>query len=213
MPSLHLLTGWKQKFVTFAGALGAPGLLLISFLDSSVLSFPIINDLLLIELSTQHPLRMPLYALMAGAGSVLGCVVLYFIARKGGEAIFHQKAGARAHAIRQWVESNGFMGMLVAALLPPPTPFKIFVFAAGVFEVPLWSFTSAVSLARAIRYFGVGYLAIRYGNQALPFLVQHKLQVILFIVLFVVVSYLLSHLVLRHKPNPSTSPNKTTLST
>jgi|SRR5450432_65183 len=191
------MSGWKQKIVTFAGALGAPGLFLISFLDSSVLSFPIINDLLLIELSIQHPLRMPLYALMAGTGSVLGCVLLYFIARRGGEAFFQKKAGERAHAIRQWVETNGFLGMLVAALLPPPTPFKVFVFAAGVFEVPLWSFTFAIALARAIRYFGVGYLAVRYGDQALPYLAQHKVQVIIFVVVFVLVSYLLSRLILR----------------
>lgn len=200
------LSGWKQKVVAFAGTLGAPGLFLISFLDSSVLSFPIINDLLLIELSIQHPLRMPLYALMAGTGSVLGCVLLYFIAKKGGEAFFTRKAGERAQAIRRWVENNGFLGMLVTALLPPPTPFKIFVFAAGVFEVPLWSFTSAIALARAIRYFGVGYLAVRYGNQALPYLSQHKLQVLIFVVLFVTVSYLLSRLILRPKPQPS-SPN------
>lgn len=196
----HPLSPWKQKLITFAGALGAPGLFLVSFLDSSVLSFPIINDLLLIELSIQHPLRMPFYAFMAALGSVLGCVLLYFIARKGGEAFFHRKAGERAHSIRQWVESNGFMGMLVAALLPPPTPFKIFVFAAGVFEVPLWSFTSAISLARAIRYFGVGYLAVRYGDQALPFLVHHKLQVVVFLLLLVSISYLLSRLILRPKP-------------
>ncbi len=196
----HPPSPWKQKIITFAGALGAPGLFLISFLDSSVLSFPIINDLLLIELSIQHPLRMPLYAFMAATGSVLGCVLLYFIARKGGEALFHRKAGERAHSIRQWVESNGFLGMLVAALLPPPTPFKIFVFAAGVFKVPLWSFTSAISLARAIRYFGVGYLAVRHGDQALPFLAHHKLQIVIFVILFVLVSYLLSRLILH--PNP-----------
>lgn len=200
-----VLPGWKQKVVTLAGALGAPGLLLISFLDSSVLSFPIINDLLLIQLSIEHPARMPLYALMAATGSVLGCVLLYFIARKGGEAYFHKKAGPRARSIRHWVETNGFLGMLVAALLPPPTPFKIFVFAAGVFEVPLWSFASAIALARVIRYFGVGYLAIRYGDQALPYLSHHKLQVLVFAVLFVLISYLLSRLVLRPKPEVSPS--------
>ena len=194
------LSGWKQKVVAFAGALGAPGLFLISFLDSSVLTFPVINDLLLIDLSIQHPLRMPLYASMAMIGSVLGCVLLYFIARKGGEAFFHKKAGDRAAAIRHWVEKNGFVGMLIAALLPPPTPFKIFVFGAGVFEVPLWSFTAAISLARAIRYFGIGYLAIRYGNEAMPFLKEHKLETAVVIVLFVLLSYLISRVILREKP-------------
>jgi len=194
------LSGWKQKIVAFAGALGAPGLFLISFLDSSVLTFPVINDLLLIDLCIQKPLRMPLYATMAMTGSVLGCVLLYFIAKKGGEAFFHKKAGARAHAIRRWVEKNGFGGMLIAALLPPPTPFKIFVFAAGVFEVPLASFVSAIALARVIRYFGIGYLAIRYGDQAMPFLVAHKLEVTVIVVVFAVVSYGLSRLILREKP-------------
>lgn len=193
------LSAWRQKIVAFAGTLGAPGLFLISFLDSSVLTFPVINDLLLIELSIQKPLRMPLYATMAMTGSVLGCVLLYFVAKKGGEAFFHRKAGRRAGVIREWVKKNGFGGMLVAALLPPPTPFKIFVFAAGVFEVPLGSFTSAIALARAIRYFGIGYLAIRYGEQAMPFIAQHKLQVAGTVIVLAVVSYGLSRWILRSK--------------
>jgi membrane protein YqaA with SNARE-associated domain len=194
------LNGWKQKIVAFASGLGAPGLLLISFLDSSVLTFPVINDLLLIELSMQHPARMPLYASMAALGSVLGCVLLFFIAEKGGEALFHRHAGHRAQAIHNWVVQNGFGGMLVAALLPPPTPFKVFVVAAGVFEVPLLSFTAAIALARAVRYFGIGYLAIRYGAEALPYLMRHKWQVTGVVVGLAGVSYLLSRLILRHKP-------------
>lgn len=190
------LSGWKQKVAVFAGGLGAPGLFLISFLDSSVLTFPVINDLLLIELSIQRPPRMPLYALMASLGSVLGCVLLYFIARKGGEAFFKKKAGGRGEAIRRWVVRNGFGGMLVAALLPPPTPFKIFVFAAGVFEVPLFSFTGAITLARLFRYFGVGYLAVRYGPNALPYLAAHKIEAAVAAVVLVGVSYGLSRLVM-----------------
>jgi membrane protein YqaA with SNARE-associated domain len=150
----------------------------------------------------EHPARMPLYAFMASLGSVLGCVVLYFIARKGGEAIFHKKAGKHGHAIRHWVEQNGFVGMLIAALLPPPTPFKFFVLAAGVFEVPLFSYTSAITIARLFRYFGIGYLAIRYGADALPYLVHHKLQVTVIAISVVIVSYVLSRLLLRHQPHP-----------
>ncbi len=191
------LSEWKQKLVVFAGTLGAPGLFLISFLDSSVLTFPVINDLLLIDLAIQHPARMPLYALMASLGSLLGCVLLYFIAYKGGEAYFHSKAGERGQAIRHWVTQNGFAGMLVAALLPPPTPFKIFVFAAGVFEVPVASFASAIGLARLIRYFGIGYLAVKYGHDALPLLQRHKLTVVVVLVVFIAVSYGLSRWILR----------------
>ena len=194
------LSGWKEKIVAFAGGLGAPGLFLISFLDSSVLTFPVINDLLLVELSIQHPARMPLYAFLAMLGSVLGCVLLFYLAEKGGEALFHRHAGKRAQAIHNWVVKNGFGGMLIAALLPPPTPFKIFVVAAGVFEVPVVSFASAITLARAMRYFGIGYLAIRYGHQALPFLKQHIWQVSLAVILAALLSYALSRAVLKHRP-------------
>jgi membrane protein YqaA with SNARE-associated domain len=190
---------WKQKVIVFAGAWGAPGLFLISFLDSSVLSFPVINDLLLIQLSIDKPSRMPLYAAAATLGSVLGCVLLYFIARTGGEAFFEKNAGVHGVAVRHWVEQNGFAGMLVAALLPPPTPFKVFVFAAGVFEVPVGSFTLAIFIARVLRYFTVGYLAVRFGHYALPYLAQHKLQVTIVVLAFVVVSYLLSRLILRKR--------------
>ena len=205
LPSLN---GWKQKIVAFASGLGAPGLFLISFLDSSVLTFPVINDLLLIELSIQRPARMPLYASMAALGSVLGCVLLFFLAEKGGEALFHKHAGDRAQAIHNWVVHNGFAGILIAALLPPPTPFKVFVIAAGVFEVRLVSFTAAVGLARVIRYFGVGYLAIRYGHDALPFLVGHKWQVALAVIALVAVSYVLSRIILRRRAHPERLENR-----
>ena len=187
----------KNKIIVFATALGGPGLLLISFLDSSVLTFPVINDLLLIDLSIQQPQRMPLYAGLAAIGSVAGCVLLYFLSGKGGEAFFHRKAGAKATTIRSWVERNGFGGMLIAALLPPPTPFKVFVFAAGVFEVPLLSFTTAIALARCIRYFGIGYLAVRYGKEAIPFIGHHKMGIVIGLVLFVLASYGASRLILR----------------
>ncbi len=194
------LSAWIKKVGAFASALGAPGLFLISFLDSSFLTFPIINDGLLVDLSIKHPERMPLYALMATLGSVLGCVLLFYVAEKGGEALFHKHAGERAHAIRHWVVNNGFWGMLFAALLPPPTPFKVFVIAAGVFELRLASFTSAITIARVIRYFGIGYLAIRYGHEALPFLKNHIWRVSFVLIGAAVVSYVLSRVILRGRP-------------
>jgi len=193
---------WMERVGKVAGALGAPGLFLISFLDSSFLTFPVINDGLLVQLCINHPARMPLYATMATLGSVLGCVALFYVAEKGGEALFHKHAGDRAQAIRNWVVHNGFWGMLFAALLPPPTPFKVFVIAAGVFEIRLASFVAAITIARIIRYFGVGFLAIRYGHDSLPFLKQHIWQVTAVVIGIALLSYLLSKVILRHRPHP-----------
>ncbi len=192
--SLHKLPAWLQKVVA---SLGGLGIFVVAFLDSSVLTFPVINDLLVIQYSIWNPNRMAYYALMATLGSVAGCLFLYFLARKGGHAMLHRHAGPRAARFHAWIEHNGFWGVLVAALLPPPTPFKLFVIAAGVFELPLRAFVLALLLARSFRYYGVGYLAVRYGPQATHYLMEHKLRTSLLTLAVVVLAYGLMRLVLR----------------
>lgn len=185
-PKIHL-PHWLQAIVASAGGLG---LFLIAFLDSSVLTFPVINDLVLVDLSIRFPARMPYYATMATLGSVAGCLLLYYIARKGGEAMFHKHAGRRAQRIHAWIKRNGFLSILVTALLPPPIPFKIFVIAAGALGMPVHTFVLGLLAARGIRFFGEGFLAIRYGNQASQFLLTHKLEVAGIVLGVVVTLYL-----------------------
>jgi uncharacterized membrane protein YdjX (TVP38/TMEM64 family) len=140
---------------------------------------------------------MPYYAAMATLGSVGGCLLLYYLARKGGEAMFQKQAGPRAQQIRAWIERNGFLSILVTALLPPPNPFKVFVIAAGAFEMPVRTFVLGLLAARAIRFFGEGFLAIRYGDQAGQFMLTHKLDVAGIVLGVVLCLYLLSLVVFR----------------
>jgi len=192
-PKFHLPL-WLQAIVASAGGFG---LFLIAFLDSSVLTFPIINDLMLIDLSVRNPARMPYYAAMTTLGSVGGCLLLYYLARKGGEAMFHKHAGPRAQHIHAWINRNGFLSILVTALLPPPVPFKIFVIAAGALEMPVGTFVLGLLAARSIRFFGEGFLAIRYGDRASEFLLTHKLDVAGITLGVVLCLYLLSRIAFR----------------
>jgi membrane protein YqaA with SNARE-associated domain len=122
------------------------------------------------------------YALMATLGSVLGCLTLYYIARAGGEA-FLRKRFKEHHVDRglRLAQKYGLLVVMVPALLPPPAPFKIFVLMAGVAEIPVWQFTAAVFIARFIRYFGEGLLAIWYGDQAFAFLAEHAKELALWL--------------------------------
>ncbi len=196
--NLSKLQHWVQAS---AISLGGLGIFLVAVLDSSFLTFPVINDFLVIDLSIQNPSRMPYYALMATLGSLTGCLVLFYIAEKGGEAYFHRHAGHRAERIRAWMKHNGFLSVLIAALLPPPTPFKLFVIAAGVFEVRRRSFVLALLIARSVRYFGVGFLAVRYGEPARRYLAENKLELALLLLLVVLASYLLARL-FASRPHP-----------
>jgi membrane protein YqaA with SNARE-associated domain len=192
-PKIHL-PHWLQAIVASAGGVG---LFLIAFLDSSILTFPVINDLLLLDLSVHYPARMPYYAAMATLGSVGGCVLLYYIARKGGEALFRKQAGPRALQIRAWLERNGFLSIVVAALLPPPTPFKFFVLGAGALEMPVGAFVLGLLVARGFRFFGEGFLAVRYGEQAGQYLATHKLEVVAVALAVIVCLYVLTRLAFR----------------
>jgi membrane protein YqaA with SNARE-associated domain len=155
-------------------SLGGPGLFIIAFLDSSFLSFPEVNDLLIIWLTTQHPHRMPYYALMTTLGSMSGCLALYTLARKGGEKFlrkrFHERHVDRAMQI---FRRYGLFAILIPSILPPPAPFKIFVLAAGVAQVKLWHFLLAIAIGRGTRYFGEGLLAVWYGEAAIGFLQEN----------------------------------------
>ena len=159
---------WMQGV---AVALGGPGLFLIGFLDSSFLSFPMINDLMVIGMVTRHKAFLLYYVMMATLGSVAGCVALYYVARKGGEAFLAKRV--KAHHIEggmKLLQKYGLLVVIVPALLPPPAPFKIFVLLAGVAAIPVWQFAAAIFIARFIRYGGEGLLAVYYGDQAGAFL-------------------------------------------
>ncbi len=165
---MQRLVAWVQGF---ALALGGPGLFLIAFLDSSFLSFPQVVDLLLMGLVIRHKERMLYYALLPTLGSIAGCFVLYLVARKGGEAFLRKRFhGPHIDRALGLFQKYGLLAVAVPSILPPPMPFKIFVFAAGVAGVRPLEFLIAVAVGRSVRYFGEGLLAVWYGEQAIAFL-------------------------------------------
>ena len=93
-----------QSFIKWvyglALSLGGPGLFVVAFLDSSFISLPQINDLLVVLMVVRNKALMPYYAAMATAGSVAGCYVLYLIAERGGEAFLAKRPEGRAHGTR-----------------------------------------------------------------------------------------------------------------
>src|ERR1019366_2325820 len=106
----------------------------------------------------------------------------------------------RAAGIRHWIERYGFLRLLVAALLPPPTPFKVFVVAAGALGMALRPFLVALIIARAVRFYGEGYFAVRYGQYAGRFMAEHKLVFALASVLSVLALYGAIHLLIDRRP-------------
>lgn len=157
-----------------AVALGAPGLFLVAFLDSSFLSLPEVADLLVVYMVIHHKARMIIYAASATLGSVAGCVILYLIARKGGDALIkRQVASDTVERTLAAFRKYGVMAVLIPSLLPPPAPFKIFVLLAGAAGIGVWRFSTAIAIGRGLRYLLIGVLAVRYGDRAIAYIHDH----------------------------------------
>jgi membrane protein YqaA with SNARE-associated domain len=153
---------------------GGWGLFAMSFLDSSLIPFPVVNDLALIAMASQRPAWWPLYALASTLGSVCGAYLLYGIAR-GGEEFFFRKTPPHAIARAQhWLERYDFLAVLVAAILPPPAPYKAFVLTAGLLRVNALHFGLALLVGRGLRFAADAWLGARYGLQAEEYL-RHNL--------------------------------------
>ena len=168
------MEGFVEGVEAFAISLGGPGLFFVAFLDSSFLSLPEINDILVIWMVTQRKDLMLYYVAMATFGSMTGCLTLYAVGRKGGEALLRRRF-SKAGLDRAFARFNryGMFALLVPALLPPPAPFKVFVLTGGVARMSLTSFVLAIGIGRGARYLIEGALAVRYGDQAIEFVRQH----------------------------------------
>jgi len=166
---MHRAVVWIQ--VVLVPWLGAPGAFVVAFLDSSFLSLPEVNDLIVVMAAVSHPGTVWLFALMATLGSLAGCAVLWWLGRRGGEGFLLRRFGAeRVRQVRRAFERWNLLALAVPALLPPPMPFKVFVIAAGVFGLPFRRFALTILMARGLRYVLWGGLGILYGERALAIL-------------------------------------------
>ena len=153
--------------------LGPGGLFIACFLDSSFLSLPEISDILVISSAASRPELAWLPVFLATAGSVLGSLVLWAMARRGGEAMLVKRfGGERVARSRAAFRRFHLFTLAVPAMLPPPMPFKIFALSAGVFGVSLRRFCLTLTLARGLRYTFWAALGIAYGDRALTWLQQ-----------------------------------------
>lgn len=166
---MHKVVLWVQTVLV--PLLGAPGMFIVAFLDSSFLSFPEINDILLITSSHIHPGRAWLYALTTTLGSVVGCLVMWELGRRGGEAFLAKKFGAdKVQRVELAVKRWGVLTIAIPAVLPPPMPFKIFVVAAGVVGFSGKRLALTLLLARGLRYAFWAAMGAYYGDEALEWL-------------------------------------------
>jgi membrane protein YqaA with SNARE-associated domain len=168
---LHVLATRLGHYIVHVPILiAAPMMILVGALDSSLLSLPEVNDYLVVARCYTHPRAVFLFPMFAALGSVLGCLLLYTILSRGGRAVLHRKFRVEhVQRVEGWYARFGILALAVPALMPPPLPFKIFVATAGALQFPRRKFLLTIFVARSIRYYSEGILAVYFGERVLRF--------------------------------------------
>jgi membrane protein YqaA with SNARE-associated domain len=183
-------TKWLRRISEYLVTFGPFGLFAVALLDSTFVPLPSSADALMLLLSTSQPRWMVFYVFIATAGSAIGCWILYLISRRAGSRALNRFSEARQKRVKELIDRYDMLSVLVATLLPPPFPFKLFVISAGVFRFSLLRFMIAIVAGRAFRFLLEGYFAVRYGAEAKAILAKYYpwigLAVAVAVVLFVI---------------------------
>ena len=164
----HLLAKWTHWILVVLSPLGIWGLMGFAFVDAALLGMPL--DAIVGGYVYSRPQRFLLLSAMAAAGSGLGSIVIYWIGYKGGEVLLVKRVGEeRFRKIHASFERHGFLGLMVPSMLPPPTPFKLFVLTAGVIEMSFAKFLAAIFFGRFLRFCILSLLVISFGPQIIGF--------------------------------------------
>ena len=196
---LGTLTKYLSRLSDYLVAFGPFGLFAVAVLDSSFVPLPSSADALMLLLTAAHPRWMVLYALVATAGSAVGCLILYYASRRAGRRALKRFSESKQKRVKELIDRYDVLSVLIASLLPPPFPFKMFVVTAGVFRFSLTRFMAAIVVGRGFRFLLEGYFAIRYGAQAKVFLAKYYPWIGLGLAALIVVGFLVRGF-LKRKP-------------
>jgi membrane protein YqaA with SNARE-associated domain len=189
------LSAISQYLVTY----GAFGLFTISLLDSAFIPLPGGPDAVIMLLSASQPAWTPLYVIAATSGSVLGCVILYCLSRKAGSRALSRFSEEKQARVKKWIDQYDVLSVLVASILPPPFPFKLFVITSGVFGLNLIRFAIAITIGRAFRFLLEGYLAATYGSEAKEIIARHYPKIGLGLALLIIAAFVIRNLFIKKK--------------
>jgi membrane protein YqaA with SNARE-associated domain len=186
-------TAWLAALKT----LGAWGVFIISILDSAAFGVPM--DPLVAGYVYANPHKAWLYCLAGSIGSALGSLVPYGLGRAGGELFLLKRINeARLRRIRDRFERQEFLALMVPAMLPPPTPFKLLVFSAGVFEMKPVAFLMAIISGRLVRFGVLSVLVVIFGKEIVDetktLIKTHPLYLVLLGIVLILVCYLVYRL-------------------
>jgi membrane protein YqaA with SNARE-associated domain len=179
---------WKLVLLPFLAKFGIWGVGLVALLDSSTIPVPM--DAILAVYVWNDKSHFWLYCLLASIGSAIGGLLPYGLGRAGGELFLLKRINReRFEKMRARFERQEFLAMMIPSMLPPPTPWKAFVFAAGVFEMRVLPFVLAVFAGRMVRWLVLSLLVLKLGPGAVEVVAHHSLPLVAVVSVLAVIGF------------------------
>jgi membrane protein DedA with SNARE-associated domain len=192
-----------KRFVQILTSWGPVGVFFLAILDSAGVPLPAAVDALLIATAAVNPKAAMLSAAAAVIGSAIGCMILFFFARKGGQAYLDRATvSENATKFRHWFQTYGLITVFIPCLLPIPMPLKMFVLSAGALGVNPLHFLGVVLAARVPRYFGLAWIGMQLGTGAGAWIKAHIPHLFVFAALLFLILYLAVKLRVRESRSP-----------
>lgn len=160
----HILARYTAFLWILLKPLGAWGVFIIGAIDAALLGLPV--DVAVASYVYQNPHKLLLYVLMASAGETVGSMLIYVLGYKGGEELLRKRISpARFAKIHAAFDKHPFWSLMLPAILPPPTPFKLFALAAAISEMKFGSYLLAIFAGRLVRFTALAVLTLKFGPE------------------------------------------------
>jgi membrane protein YqaA with SNARE-associated domain len=173
----HVLADWKLVILPALLKWGIFGVGAVAVLDSS--SIPVPMDAILALYVWNDQPHFWIYCMVAAAGSAIGGLLPYGLGRAGGELFLLKRVNpAKFERLRERFERQEFLAVMIPSMMPPPTPWKVFIFASGVFKMRVPYFLLAVFAGRMVRWLALSLLVLKLGPGAVDLVAQHALVVV-----------------------------------
>ena len=173
----HVAAEWKLVLLPALMKWGILGVGAIAVLDSS--SIPVPMDAILALYVWNDNRHFWVYCLMAAAGSALGGLLPYGLGRAGGELFLLKRINrAKFEKMRDRFQRQEFLAVMIPSMMPPPAPWKMFIFASGVFEMRIPVFLLAVFVGRMLRWLALSLLVLKLGPGAVDLVARHAVPVV-----------------------------------
>lgn len=204
----HILSRYTAFLWAILKPLGMWGVFAVAALDGAALGLPM--DVVVGGYVAENRTRWLLYVVMAAAGSALGSLVVYAIGYAGGEELLRKRVShARFEKLHAAFEKHPFWSLMFPAMLPPPTPFKLFALGAAVAEMSVSHFLLAIFFGRTVRFLILAVLVLEFGPgvvHRLRLIFSHHFHWVLIMAGLALMAWWLVRRSRRRIPQPAHSP-------